>query len=164
MKFLYIDIWLIRQSIHNKYIFTPTYMYVLPPECIFQSNSSRLAEIQGWTQTFRPNILKVNMSVYPLGTFQGCKQHSTANTSGLQIETLIFYSDWILAIIIHFGWWIHSGGDIYIIQCDAIRWEQFWCGDVILDNFNIVYSDEDSISGQNIDQTFMDFYYEDFRF
>ena len=30
------------------------------------------------------------------------------------------------------------------LQCDAIRWEPF-CGDVVLDSFNVVYSDEDSI-------------------
>ena len=30
------------------------------------------------------------------------------------------------------------------VHCDAIRWEHF-CGDVVLDSFNMVYSNEDSI-------------------
>ena len=33
---------------------------------------------------------------------------------------------------------------LWFVKCDTIRWEQF-CGDVVLDSFNMEYSDEDSI-------------------
>ena len=38
------------------------------------------------------------------------------------------------------------------LQCDAIRWPGTFCGDVVLDNFNMSYRDEDSILDQKYEQ------------
>ena len=38
------------------------------------------------------------------------------------------------------------------LQCDAIRWPGTICGDVVLDNFNMSYRDEDSILDQKYEQ------------
>ena len=40
-----------------------------------------------------------------------------------------------------------------------------FCGDIVLDSFNMVYSDENSIYDQKYEKrTFWDLYFEDFKF
>ena len=51
-----------------------------------------------------------------------------------------------------------------IIQCDAIRWEQFF-GDFVLDRVNMAYRDADNIFDQIYEKRiFSDFYYENLNF
>ena len=58
--------------------------------------------------------------------------------------------------------WLYR--NVLFVQCDAIRWEQF-CGDVVLDSFNMVDSDKYSIKDQKYEKRiFWNLYHEDFNF
>ena len=50
-----------------------------------------------------------------------------------------------------------------MLQCDAIRMKSF-CGDVVLNSFYLVYSDEDRIYDQKFDKRISwDLYHKDFK-
>ena len=83
---------------------------MLPPEWVFQSEPFWLVQmyqaewIHEWTQTFRQNILKTNMFVFPLGTYNFFYSSLKLHFS---FRPVLFKKKWLFAILIHYGWWIH---------------------------------------------------------
>ena len=53
---------------------------------------------------------------------------------------------------------IDAGLQKEIVQCDAIRWEQFFLGDIVFDSFKIPYMDEGILDQKYFKQIFWDLY------
>ena len=102
------------------------YIYMLPPEWIFQPEPLRLTQIwsaewiQGWTQTFRPTIWKANMFVFPFNFFTVIwKIHISV--------MLLFHGERVLRCCIALTWSYQGWKEHFTTNiCPEYKYEQYF--------------------------------------